>query len=102
MAKILSPKLMEANTGQLFHWCPGCKMLHAVYVDDTKFPVTWKWNQSIGKPTFSPSVLVFPNDREHRCHYFVNEGMLEFLTDCHHELKGQKVPMPDIPADELW
>lgn len=100
--KLLSAKLMEATTGQVFHWCPGCQELHAVYVDPTKFPVTWSWNGSVDKPTFRPSIRVRGGFNEKTCHYFVNEGMLEFLSDCHHELKGQKVPMPDIPEDQIW
>lgn len=36
----------------------------------------------------------------HVCHLFLNDGVLDFLGDCTHHLAGQKVPLPDLPADE--
>lgn len=31
------------------------------------------------------------------CHSFVRNGVIEFLSDCTHALKGQHVPLPDWP-----
>lgn len=31
------------------------------------------------------------------CHCFIRNGMIEFLTDCTHNLAGQTVPMVDLP-----
>ncbi len=52
------------------------------------------------KPTFTPSLLV--NGGEHRrqdhplrCHSFVTDGMIQFLSDCEHKLAGQTVEIPD-------
>jgi len=34
---------------------------------------------------------------EYRCHSFVRDGRIEFLSDCTHALKGQTVDLPDLP-----
>lgn len=47
------------------------------------------------KPTFSPSLLCNGFDPKSRCHSFVKEGMIQFLDDCHHTLKGQTVEIPE-------
>ena len=61
----------------------------------------WGWNGSLDKPTFSPSLLNYiesPNGR--RCHSFIRDGRIEFLSDCTHALKGQTVDLPEIPDDD--
>lgn len=113
MATLLSPVLLEGDTpGLMFHWCPGCEQLHSFFVDEQRYPIKFKWDGNAVKPKVSPSIRLkvpyhLAKDRvghvkDHYCHYHINEGMLEFSIDCHHEFKGQKVPMPDIPANELW
>lgn len=76
--------------------CPGCGSGHSFCVKSSSpgHPV-WTWNSSMEKPTFSPSLLVNGSDASMRCHLFLREGMLQFLGDCHHELKGQTVPLPE-------
>jgi hypothetical protein len=32
-----------------------------------------------------------------RCHSFVKNGMIQYLDDCDHELKGKTVPMVPVP-----
>lgn len=49
------------------------------------------------KPTFSPSLLS-SRGTDRQCLLFVRDGMIEFLSDCAHELRGQIVAMKD---DEL-
>lgn len=92
-------------------WCPGCNEMHVLH--------GWQFNEDFDKPTFSPSVLVRsghyassfkPGDscwctykQEHpdedvkykcqRCHSFVREGRVEYLTDSTHELSGQSVEL---------
>ena len=34
-----------------------------------------------------------------RCHSFVREGRIEFLSDCTHALAGQTVELPDFSWD---
>lgn len=89
-------------------WCPGCENVHAV---DEK----WEYNGNPELPTFSPSVLAthrrpegYSNDNpapvgydgpmvEHRCHSFVRDGRIEYLTDCTHSLAGTSVEMGPAP-----
>lgn len=58
------------------------------------------------KPTFRASVLVYeiiPPDQvdgssykgRPRCHSFVTDGRIEYLSDSTHELRGQTVDLPD-------
>lgn len=77
--------------------CPGCDMGHPFRVSG-KGP-KWKWNGDLIKPTFSPSMLVNKHDDALRCHSFVRYGTINFLNDCHHDLKGQTVELPDLDQD---
>lgn len=92
MAKLLKlAEKVEAFGKQcdvyIFH-CPGCGYSHPFHVPH------WNWNGSLDKPTFTPSLIVnrgMPNV----CHLFLTDGVIQFLDDCYHALKGQKVPCPD-------
>ena len=97
--------------GRRVHFrCPGCNSVHGITVDA---PNALAWNDDLGRPTFSPSVLVHPHatlidptlDDDKltapdnvtitpRCHSFVRDGRIEFLTDSTHELAGQTVDLP--------
>lgn len=83
------------------HWCPGCKHSHTYYVQCNNH--TWTFDGNLDKPTFAPSMLEYYTKKDGTrvtcCHYFLKEGIIEFLGDCPHELKGQHVPLPDIPED---
>ena len=104
------------ESGQLGFWCPGCKEIHVVNSG-------WAFNGNYDKPTFSPSVLVTsghysPNFKSgddcwctywkkhpeeqpvfqcERCHSFVNDGQIQFLSDCTHSLVGQTVALGADP-----
>jgi hypothetical protein len=83
-------------------WCPGCETHHAVNV---KHPTgerpVWQWNGDRERPTFAPSVLVtydFGEERTpKRCHIFVRDGRIEYLSDCTHQLAGTTIEMEDMP-----
>ena len=77
----------------LFH-CPGCDEPHPFEVAAPNGQ-GWTWNGSVDKPTFSPSLLVHGQNGMPRCHSFVKDGQIEFLSDCGHELAGQTVEIPD-------
>lgn len=69
-------------------WCPGCEEPH--WFEDDK----WKFNGDQDSPTFSPSLLIHagsPNLR--RCHLFIRDGQIQFLSDSEHKLSGQTVDM---------
>lgn len=93
------------NSDILIFWCPGCKEYHQI--SSTK----WEFNGDLEKPTFSPSYLTWadPNPNaistydptgKHRngfrCHSFIKEGKIEFLSDCSHKLAGQTVDMTEV------
>lgn len=110
--------LRVAEGNGLTFWCPGCDTVHVINHGGNG----WAWNGNAEKPTFSPSVLVTsghysPGERgacwctynaEHpdapapfkcqRCHSFVRDGQIQFLTDSTHHLAGQTVPLADWPT----
>jgi len=86
-------KVIVIKTGENdFQWqimCPGCKWIHAMS------PSIHQFNGDYENPTFSPSLLSdnFPGKR---CHSFITNGKIQFLSDCEHPLKGQTVDLPEI------
>lgn len=54
----------------------------------------WTWNGEIYKPTLRPSIKTHGCD--YLCHSFVNDGLVTFLEDCSHDLKGQTLEMLDV------
>jgi hypothetical protein len=77
--------------------CPGCGYSHAVTVNGRRNSqgATWGWNGSMDAPTFSPSIFCNKDEPANRCHSFVRDGRIQFLSDCHHKLAGQTVEIPD-------
>jgi hypothetical protein len=102
----LSGKLRDLEGNGLMFMCPGCNDRHSIYHGDGPGP-RWAWNGNAEKPTFTPSVLVTreavpnaPDDMaewrtERRCHSFVTDGQIQFLSDCTHHLAGQTVDLPN-------
>lgn len=82
----------------LFH-CPGCGHSHPFEVNCAERG--WTWNGSMDRPTFTPSLLCNPNSPEFRCHSFVTDGRIQFLSDCFHALAGQTVDIPDWDEGEM-
>ena len=83
-------------------WCQGCKDLHLI-PDYEGSKVRWQFNGDYEKPTLSPSIKHDWGkvDKPHCCHYFIKDGQIQFCGDCHHDLKGQTLPLEHIPLDEL-
>jgi hypothetical protein len=81
------------NKDRVNHWfiCPGCKKAHA-------FDERWDFNGDYEKPTFSPSLLCTGRKR---CHSFVRDGNIQFLSDCDHDLAGQTVPILPWRDDQI-
>lgn len=86
--------------GELAWWCPGCKSAHAVPIDAPGKP-GWSFNGDYERPTFTPSANVdysgyghvVADTQEKRCHCFVRNGNIEFLSDCSHALAGTTVAL---------
>jgi hypothetical protein len=66
----------------------------------------WTWNGSIDAPTLQPSILTKWQAGDGNgnpgpdivCHSFVNDGMVEFLSDCTHNLAGQSLELMEVKA----
>jgi hypothetical protein len=65
----------------------------------------WTWNGSVDSPTLKPSILTRGGGRkylesgeyvEHVCHSFVNDGKVQFLSDCTHEFAGQTLDLLEV------
>lgn len=86
--------LHPAEAGEVMIFCPGCKCGH-VFSTKTKNACggLWTWNGDRVKPTFSPSMLVNQGEIHKRCHSYVRDGNIQFLSDCFHELRGKTVPL---------
>lgn len=94
MAKI------KIRTVQYFDfYCPACKDYHQVTED-------WQINTDMNKPTIRPSVLVTMKTQNpktgvydiesQRCHSYVTDGKIQYLSDCKHDMAGQTVELPEI------
>lgn len=104
------PRVRQAANALTFR-CPGCGDHHTVNTD------RWQWNGSLDRPTFSPSLLVqsghyAPSHKAgepcwcgtqygfycYRCHSFIRDGRIEFLSDCTHALAGKTVELDVVKA----
>lgn len=61
----------------------------------------WTWNGDIDKPTLRPSLLTKMDWKEPPviCHCFVNDGLVQFLTDSTHSFAGQTVPLIELEGE---
>ena len=89
MAKVRS--YVDDNAHIIF--CPACGCGHL-------FDRRWTFNGDRDKPTFTPSMLVNAHLHEIdpkyiRCHSFVTDGKIQYLSDCTHDLAGQTVELPE-------
>jgi hypothetical protein len=81
-------------------WCPGCRCSHRIATamqEGQKWPV-WQWNGDPKRPTVTPSILVRHGDKpgDTRCHLYITNGQLIFLSDSTHPLRGTTVPMEPV------
>lgn len=89
---------LDTSKGKRFIFkCIACGYDHCV--DET-----WGFNKDFESPTFTPSVLYreFEGEKVSRvCHFYVNSGQIQYLSDCTHAYSGKTVPMVDIPEKKL-
>lgn len=102
---ILSDKLHlyrgPEDDGYIF-WCPGCREVHQYIVRSDGNRPAWTFNGNAESPSFEPSLL-HPRSNPTRdprfvgrCHLFVRNGMIEYCSDCEHDLAGKTVPMETL------
>lgn len=109
MAKI--KRYTELDGGyhhELGFMCPGCNCRHFINDSLTKIPNVpiWTFNGDFNKPTIRASVLTRSYRKNEtngkydieidRCHSFITDGMIQFLSDCQHSLAGKTVELPEI------
>ncbi len=86
----------DENPAWMFY-CPGCDVSHC-------FDKRWTFNGDVEKPTFTPSLLIdklTKNDTQARCHSFVTDGQIRYLSDCEHGMKGKTITIPDWSEDKF-
>ncbi len=90
--KNVAVKTQNGDEVSIWFLCKGCNTRHRIVVGK------WTWNGDLIKPTFTPSILCTWNEPsgDKRCHSFVTDGKIKYLTDCTHDLKGQTVDLPII------
>lgn len=85
----------EDNHAGYLIFCPACQHCHL-------FDGKWKFNNDLDKPTFTPSLLVYGNKATRkntngkygqRCHSFVTDGKIQFLSDCTHSMARTTVDL---------
>lgn len=84
------------------HYCPGCKCDHGLSVGmKNEIGASWTFNGDVNQPSFNPSIHIkwfdpaVSDKVTEVCHYFLREGIIQFLQDCTHALKGQWVTCPE-------
>lgn len=88
-------KVHNYGSGEWGFHCPGCGYGHSFRVTGDTTRPQWTWNGSLEQPTFKPSLLVNKDTPLMTCHLFVTDGVIEYQNDCHHSLRGKKIPMVD-------
>ncbi len=98
--------MSDGSTRLTFH-CPGCGHSH-VYITSWRTGASrqepvWEFNGNLESPTFKPSLLYngnpdpkFQNPAVPRCHLYVTNGQIQYLSDCSHALAGKTIPMEDV------
>lgn len=103
-------KKIEGTNGTYKFICPGCNEEHLIWTAPEKNSkvIPWGFNGDENKPTITPSIKVtypanpeakeeFKEWREERiCHSFIKDGMIQYLSDCTHNLAGQTIELPEF------
>jgi hypothetical protein len=91
-------------------WCPGCEDVHVIPHE------VWQVSNGISGLTIKPSILMYEHQKfinedlkwdalldpsnittAPRCHSFVTDGEIQFLSDSTHALANQTVDVPPLP-----
>lgn len=104
----MSQTVIETRNGYTIR-CPVCQW-HS-FPKQGKPGASWTFNGNFEKPTFTPSMNESTNSPEHpyynprvpsgRCHFILTDGVMNFCSDCTHELAGQSRPLEPWPEVEV-
>lgn len=93
--KVVTIKHVWDGTIHCHYLCPGCGYVHAFS------PKVHAYNGDGNNPTISPSLLHNNPQGHHTCHSYIKNGMIQFLDDCWHTLKGKTVELPQYDESKL-
>ena len=99
MAKIERHDNVRIGEPDVSFYCLGCKCDHGVWLHKDGYAgPAWGFNGDYDQPTFAPSIKVTAPyaGKMNICHSFVTDGMIQYLSDCTHELAGQTIELPEI------
>lgn len=89
----------------LMFWCPGCENsdseggLHMLPIQPySGGKPCWTFSGTEESPTLEPSILTKMGPYSgFICHSYLRNGVIEYLEDCTHKYKGQKIAAPPLP-----
>jgi hypothetical protein len=83
--------------------------LHMLPINTEAKAPAWTFDGNLDAPTLWPSILTAHEharrpgptgellEQPFVCHSFIKEGVFDFLSDCTHQHKGDKIPMVPLP-----
>lgn len=108
-------KLHKCSLGSSFEYifyCEGCGNCHGFRTASWPQPTgmteqqiewfksKWTFNGDLVKPTISPSLHIHDTDKNGnkitKCHSFVTDGKIQYLSDCNHKLAGQTIDLQEF------
>jgi len=87
-------KVRRTSHGIMF-WCKACGHPHVANLDAEYSSVVWEFNNDMFRPTINPSIMAQLPSTGYRCHCFVRDGMIIYLSDCTHDLAGMTLELND-------
>jgi hypothetical protein len=92
--KVRSVRVSDSDIHFVYN-CPGCGYEHAFS------PSVHQFNGDLENPTVSPSLLQDNPQHFRVCHSYIKNGMIQFLDDCWHNLKGKTVELKHYDPEFL-
>lgn len=74
----------------------GILTLPFILKDSRKGTCCWTWNGDTESPTLKPSILTTSTFENFRCHSWINDGFVQFLSDCTHEYARKNLELLDV------
>ena len=98
-AEFVVIKLPQPDLGEYISF--GLRKLPVIVKGQRHGTSCWTWNGDVDKPTFHPSILTRIDytdigREDFCCHSFVNDGLVQFLSDCSHEYAGKTMELLEI------